>query len=698
MTRFVTVLVTLAVALVGVVPAAASDEEYDPSTNPDAHNPPWFTPFAGEPLEHFDPPTEPGLYGTVPEDGTVDLYVYVGSDADSAGIDQAVAAFQQGVGEGSPIRNTEWWPGFFFTAVPVTPGLDDRLAGMLNSPLIHSIVVLPQFETTATHNRNVSAGNRDSLDGMDGNVDGYFRSDYTGNGVRIYVIDTGVDPLASELAGRVQTPDFLGDQGINNPGKDYMPFCPYPAEQHGTAMAVVAAGTNDGIAPNATIISLGGALNEAGNNQPVDCAVGVQRAYDSLTWIRDFGIAPAVINVSFNSTYTYLDQQNAASKDKVTYEVWANLLIDLRKAGFIPIQSAGNDGEDRCTPATGRSQLNEYSLIVGGLGSTGFMHGSSNRGDCVDLWAPWDWEVTRGSGATSHTETIGGTSPAAAAVSGTVSLYLEWAASELHLGAQAPVSTDMIKSLLLYTGDPDVPGNPGTESRVLSTAENGFFSDDNTWPTGLEANIDWIAWREITLGSDPNNPSLFNPSGNVLRMEALLFLYRAYASPAALPNVFNPIPAANPYTDVYDHNGLVLEAPMGWMIQNGAITSGCSSNDPNLFCPWTGIRRHDFVLWMYRLEQTPTTGSPDGDPAFNWNSGASTFTDISSLPQEHQDAIAWAEANGITLGCSDPGKFCPYDLVSRGETSAFLRRALTNGDYYQHNTRSDGTMLYYGSP
>lgn len=51
-----------------------------------------------------------------------------------------------------------------------------------------------------------------------------------------------------------------------------------------------------------------------------------------------------------------------------------------------------------------------------------------------------------------------------------------------------------------------------------------------------------------------------------------------------------------------------------------------------------------------------------------------SFTDV---PDGHyaEDAIAWAVANGITVGCSDT-QFCPDALLTRAQAVTFLYRAV----------------------
>jgi hypothetical protein len=52
---------------------------------------------------------------------------------------------------------------------------------------------------------------------------------------------------------------------------------------------------------------------------------------------------------------------------------------------------------------------------------------------------------------------------------------------------------------------------------------------------------------------------------------------------------------------------------------------------------------------------------------------AASFSDVGS--SVFAGDIAWASAAGVTSGCA-PGRFCPDDPVTRGQMAAFLRRLL----------------------
>ena len=75
---------------------------------------------------------------------------------------------------------------------------------------------------------------------------------FTGAGVDIYIIDTGVRATHEQLAGRVvagiDIPTRNGDAPVNPPSSD--------CDGHGTHVAGLAAGSTVGVAPQARIISV----------------------------------------------------------------------------------------------------------------------------------------------------------------------------------------------------------------------------------------------------------------------------------------------------------------------------------------------------------------------------------------------------------------------------------------------------------
>jgi len=91
-------------------------------------------------------------------------------------------------------------------------------------------------------------------------------------------------------------------------------------------------------------------------------------------------------------------------------------------------------------------------------------------------------------------------------------------------------------------------------------------------------------------------------------------------------------------------------------IAAAGITKGC---DQDRFCPNDPVTRGQMAAFLRRaLTLPPAAGSP--------------FTDSAGLFFDDINRLAVA---GITQGCA-PTKFCPDDLVTRGQMATFLTRAL----------------------
>ncbi|MCY4663253.1 MAG: S-layer homology domain-containing protein, partial [Acidimicrobiaceae bacterium] len=91
------------------------------------------------------------------------------------------------------------------------------------------------------------------------------------------------------------------------------------------------------------------------------------------------------------------------------------------------------------------------------------------------------------------------------------------------------------------------------------------------------------------------------------------------------------------------------------------IVAGCSRN-PSNFCPQNPVTRAQMATLLAR--------------AFNLQPDApSTFVDI-DREGPHADDIDAIAATGVTMGCgAEPDRFCPDDLVTRGQAATFIVRA-----------------------
>ncbi len=97
------------------------------------------------------------------------------------------------------------------------------------------------------------------------------------------------------------------------------------------------------------------------------------------------------------------------------------------------------------------------------------------------------------------------------------------------------------------------------------------------------------------------------------------------------------------------------------------ITSGCSTVGPR-FCPDVPVTRGQMAAFLRRALELPAA---DSDPGFTDMVDSVFGADISSVA-----------AIGITRGCDPPAnsRFCPDATVTRGQMAAFLVRGLGLGD------------------
>jgi hypothetical protein len=189
-----------------------------------------------------------------------------------------------------------------------------------------------------------------------------------GQGIDIYIVDTGVRATHEQLVNRaiagldVRTAD--GSSVVNPPGSD--------CDGHGTHVAGLAAGTTVGVATGARVISVR-VLDCNGSGEVPDVVPGLQ-------WIRAHhrsGVA-AVANLSFGVDL---------GDDGTTIDKEVRALIN---EGVVVTIAAGNGDDsgkpiDACKIAPGDVA---GALTVGAVSVTDAVAYYSNDGPCVDLYAP----------------------------------------------------------------------------------------------------------------------------------------------------------------------------------------------------------------------------------------------------------------------------------------------------------------------
>lgn len=249
----------------------------------------------------------------------------------------------------------------------------------------------------------------DTSKGKDGG-DGKFRSDATGRGVVIYVVDSGVSASPPVEGPATILAGFSAYGDSNNALVDQC--------GHGTVVAKIAAG-RAGVAPDASVVPV----------KVLDYALGkcsgpLEKLAAGLVWIlRDVSDArfdtPVVINESVGS-----EQPSNGN----AFAAMLHFLIGAQARRSIII-AAGNDGDgaefdqgDACNYFPSRlggwgTGTGSRVVTVGSSTETDSRAHDSNWGSCVDLFAPGA-DVFDG---------VSGTSFAAPLVTGAVANLLQMA-------------------------------------------------------------------------------------------------------------------------------------------------------------------------------------------------------------------------------------------------------------------------------
>lgn len=211
-----------------------------------------------------------------------------------------------------------------------------------------------------TGGTQVSPPNRglDRIDQPSRSLDGRYIYPEDGTGVRVYVIDSGIRATHIEVRGRVQAGVDLIDGGTG------MTDC----VGHGTHVAGIIGGIRHGVAKRVTLVP----VRVFGCTDAADVATIVA----GIDWIAANHTPgqPGIANISLSGPVS--TAVDAA-------------ITRMNSRGVMTVGAAGNNGRDACQygPAN-----NPIVLTVGGTSNTldDRLWPSSNRGPCVDIFAPAD--------------------------------------------------------------------------------------------------------------------------------------------------------------------------------------------------------------------------------------------------------------------------------------------------------------------
>jgi len=241
----------------------------------------------------------------------------------------------------------------------------------------------------------------DRIDQRNRPLSATYTYNWTGSGVRAYVIDTGIRTTHTQFGGRASNVfDAFGGSGADCNG-------------HGTHVSGTIGGSTYGVAKSALLRGVRVLdCNGSGSNSGVIAGVD---------WVTNNHINPAVANMSLGG--------GASSALDTAVNNLANSGVPIAVA-------AGNSNTDACTTSPARAA---NAITVGSTTTTDARSSFSNFGTCLDLFAPGSGILSSWFSSDTATATLSGTSMASPHVAGVAALY-----KQANTGASAATTRNAI--------------------------------------------------------------------------------------------------------------------------------------------------------------------------------------------------------------------------------------------------------------
>jgi subtilisin family serine protease len=257
----------------------------------------------------------------------------------------------------------------------------------------------------------------DRIDQRNLPLSGTYTYNWTGSGVRAYVIDTGIRTTHTQFGGRASNVfDAFGGSGADCNG-------------HGTHVSGTIGGSTYGVAKS---VMLRGVrvldCNGSGSNSGVIAGVD---------WVTSNHINPAVANMSLGGgVSSALD----------------TAVNNLANSGVPIAVAAGNSNADACNSSPARAA---NAITVGATTTTDARASFSNFGTCLDIFAPGSGILSSYFTSDTATATLSGTSMASPHVAGVAALY-----KQFNPGASATTT----RNAIVNGSTANVVTSPGTGS------------------------------------------------------------------------------------------------------------------------------------------------------------------------------------------------------------------------------------------
>lgn len=486
----------------------------------------------------------------------------------------------------------------------------------------------------------------DRIDQAQRPISGTYTYTDSGQGVNIYVIDSGISFTSTDLTGRINAgASMFRDQQSSA-----------DCWGTGTAAASAAAGTAYGVAKNATVTPI--------------------RAYDcqGKTSLKTLATAVNYINRIHQPAtreVILLNLGNLLGKDK-------NLDKAITKAhalGMPVIIPAGDRGKNPCSYS---GYTNPATIVVGATDTNDvraqFPLGSSNFGKCVDLYAPGVNVPAASLTPDGGNAPYSGTIMAAALTAGWVARYLSanpgislshaitWTNSDLIASSSKNVVVDS------GVGFPNRLLNAPTGSmlhQIPPTAPAGVIA----WPTGTNGEIA-IAWA--TPSSAGSNPitgyriSMDNTTGLVGVNERIVGVTNQYTWTGLTTGVTRKFyvealtssstgkrsPASNAVK-------LVAKAPSA----PGTVSAAASISTPgSVTVSWTSSPNDGgSPITGYQVYLSTTTGEKTSVTTVNASTFSARIDNLTSA-KTYYAYVKAVNAAGASTATKSSGTATPYTL------------------------------------
>ena len=295
---------------------------------------------------------------------------------------------------------------------------------------------------------------------------------FTGAGVHVYIVDTGIDQTNPDVAGRLSPVAICT---FNGGGCD-----PYADTfGHGTAVASLAAGSTYGVAKGATLHSI-----RVGDGEGTfESNIGA-----GLDWLRVNGVHPGVVNISLG------DPTGDMYLDDGIRRFLSEKINEVIQTGYVVVKAAGNTGTNACNDPQD-TQQGEIVVAASDFSDNRANWGgpSSNYGGCISLFAP-------GSNVAATPTALGtalsGTSVAAPMVAGVAAQILQ---------EQPSLNSEQVLSQLLNSAN-RVINDPSTPNNFLVNALHQTADPLAGRTTIQSTDLDQTTDYHVTVyGGDSNN-------------------------------------------------------------------------------------------------------------------------------------------------------------------------------------------------